>query len=45
MKEYQNELEKLRKENLDLKLRIYLLEEKHGLLPSAKKDSKENVYR
>ena len=38
---------KLKKDNLSLRLRIYLLEERHGLLPKARDDvdSDGGLYR
>ena len=38
-----SQLNKLKKDNLSLKLRIYLMEEKYGLL--GKPEEKENVYK
>jgi len=43
LRNYEEELRRLKKDNLQLRLRIYLLEEKHGLLP--KREEKENVFR
>jgi hypothetical protein len=43
LRNYEEELGRLKKDNLQLRLRIYLLEEKHGLLP--KREEKENVFR
>ena len=37
LRAYEDEVNKLRKDNLSLRLRIYLLEERHGLLPKARK--------
>ena len=46
MKQYEEELVKLRNDNFSLKLRIHLLEERCGLVvrPEDKED-KENVFR
>ncbi len=44
LRNYEEELGRYKKENLQLRLRIYLLEERHGLLP-AKEGSGENVFR
>jgi len=44
LKNYEEELGRLKKDNLQLKLRIYLLEEKHGLLPRSG-EKEENVFR
>ena len=43
LRHYEEELNKLKKDNLSLKLRIYLMEEKYGLL--GKPEEKENVYK
>ena len=39
LRQYEEEVNKLRKDNLSLRLRIYLLEERHGLLPKARQDN------
>ena len=44
MKNYEEELVKLRNDNFSLKLRIHLLEERQGLV-SRPEDNKENVFR
>ena len=46
LRQYEEEVSKLRKDNLSLRLRIYLLEERHGLLPKARSaEDAENVLR
>ena len=44
MREYDDQLNSLKKENLNLKLRIYFMEEQQGML-STPKHSPENVYK
>ena len=43
MREYDDQLNQLKKENLNLKLRIYFMEEQQGMLQT--KNSPENVYK
>jgi len=43
MREYDDQLNTLKKENFNLKLRIYFMEERLGLLPAPKEQ--ENIYR
>ena len=43
MREYDDQLNSLKKENLNLKLRIYFMEEQQGMLTT--KNSPENVYK
>ena len=43
MREYDDQLNQLKKENLNLKLRIYFMEEQYGLLST--KNNPENVYK
>ena len=43
MREYDDQLNTLKKENLNLKLRIYFMEEQQGMLST--KNSPENVYK
>lgn len=43
MREYDDQLNTLKKENLNLKLRIYFMEEQQGMLTT--KNSPENVYK
>ena len=45
MKQYEEELVKLRNDNFGLKLRIHLLEEKQGLELRPGDNEKENVFR
>ena len=45
MKQYEEELIKLRNDNFSLKLRIHLLEEKQGLEVRPGDNEKENVFR
>ena len=45
LRHYEEEITQLKKDNLNLKLRIYLMEERHGLLPTNKRENQENVYR
>lgn len=47
LRNYEEEIHQLRKDNLSLKLRIYLLEERYGLLggQNHQKEDKENVYK
>ena len=44
MREYDDQLNSLKKENLNLKLRIYFMEEQQGMLSNTK-NSSENVYK
>ncbi|XP_043252265.1 centrosomin isoform X1 [Colletes gigas] len=43
MKVYEDELETLKKENFNLKLRIYFLEERMGITPADKNAIKKNI--
>ena len=43
MREYDEKLEQFKKENLNLRLRIYFMEEQQGMLPT--KNNPENVYK
>ena len=43
MREYDEQLNQLKKENLNLKLRIYFMEEQQGMLNT--KNNPENVYK
>ena len=45
LRQYEEEVNKLKKDNLSLRLRIYLLEERHGLLPKARQDWSERRER
>ncbi len=45
LRNYEEELGRIKKENLQLRLRIYLLEERHGLLPEKGKAGEENIFR
>ena len=45
MKQYEEELVKLRNDNFSLKLRIHLLEERQGLVIRPEDKDKENVFR
>ena len=43
MREYEEQLNNYKKENLNLKLRIYFMEEQQGMLST--KQNPENVYK
>ncbi|TRY71506.1 hypothetical protein TCAL_10130 [Tigriopus californicus] len=45
LRHYEDEIQQLRKDNLSLKLRIYLLEERYGLLGQPHKEDRDNVYK